>query len=131
MSHFTTKNIAITNITRPKPVIVETDKVILVGTTRQRIAAKVGIDFTNWSGRKISKGNKSVKRIKKQKPLKITKLQVIQQQLEKESSYAAHPLRPRSELIERVIKFEAQLFRQHGRRKINEKVSRNRRRTDA
>lgn len=119
VSHFQTKNIEINKVTRPEPkkakLVLESAQV--KKPNRQVLAKKLGLQVV-VSRRKVSVRNKTKRVTPKQRQAEA-KNRVIQKQLAKESAYASHPKRPRSQLLERIINQEVILFRKHGSRQMD------------
>lgn len=124
ISHFTTKEIAINKTTRPTPKAVTSVSNLNTENKKQqacrrRLAKKVGFKLGSTKRREGSVKYRTNPKTKHQR--KPTKLQVVRNQLSNESAYAAHPVKPRSELLEYVIQLEVNQFR-HGSRHHDKNV---------
>lgn len=83
ISHFITKNLEITEITRPSP-----DRL-------RDIGARLQSD-----------------KLDKPQPRKLSKAATERHSLQIESRYAGTPVAPKSEIIQQIIKQEAEIFRE-------------------
>lgn len=123
ISHFDTKNIALTNFTRPTPTPLYTTAAVdkkaqTKGADRNRLAQRIGLPaiFCGWrqgSGNQ-NKNNKKANILTKARKTP-TKVKRELNLFDKESKYAARPVRPKSKILEAVIEQEIRLFRNGGR----------------
>lgn len=116
VSHFSTKNIEITNLTRPVPQKVTTASNTSLkkneSNTRQSLAKKLNLDnvFCTY---KVEKSTKTtpVSTPKKRENIGVTKANIERKAISVEARYAAQPRAQTSTVINNLIQLEASVFR--------------------
>lgn len=116
VSHFITNNLQINSINRPVPkkcvesVIEKTNK---AADSRASLANKLNLKFKSTKSRRFF-GQKVKKVNGESKPLIKRKILAERQLVSGESKYAAKPEKSTSTLLQKVIKYEVELFRKNG-----------------
>lgn len=118
VSHFTTKQIEVNQLTRPSPQVVRPAPLKSCRKnldSRRSLARRIGIQIKVVIGKQKRPSTRQPRPTAQKKG--SSKSARERSGLVKESNYAAQPKEKKSELIEEIIRLEAAVFRhlkQHG-----------------